>query len=407
MKKFISLIIMFCVLSTSVYAAAEAGLAGSFLDFGAGARPLGMGKAYTALSEDATGVYWNPAGLAFLIENEITAMHAFLFESTNFDFLSYVQPLGSAGTFGVGVVVLSSTGFEETNSLGDVTGSFNDIEAAVLLSYGINILNNLSCGVTAKIVHQEISSYKDTGIGADVGLLYKPAEFLGIGCNVMNALPARIKLKDDADTYPLNIKFGIAVKMLEESLNFTADAEKNLKTAIKLHAGAEYWPFEFIALRAGLDEVEITGGIGIRYKGYSLDYAVASQNSDLSHRVSFSVSFGEFDLGLDVDNKIFSPFGSQKEAKISLRGASQFGLKRWSLNIKDKSGNAVKSYGGRSMPPGSIVWDGKDSKGDYVPDGKYKIELELVDKKAKTEKAVEYITIETNLPNTDIKMEIK
>ncbi|HPG57980.1 MAG TPA: hypothetical protein PKW98_09180, partial [Candidatus Wallbacteria bacterium] len=32
----------------------------------AGTRPIGMGEAYVAISDDASGFFWNPAGLAFL-----------------------------------------------------------------------------------------------------------------------------------------------------------------------------------------------------------------------------------------------------------------------------------------------------------------------------------------------------
>ncbi|MBN1638193.1 MAG: UPF0164 family protein, partial [Ignavibacteriales bacterium] len=38
--------------------------AANFLKIGAGARAIGMGGAYTALSDDIYSVYYNPAGIA-------------------------------------------------------------------------------------------------------------------------------------------------------------------------------------------------------------------------------------------------------------------------------------------------------------------------------------------------------
>jgi hypothetical protein len=38
---------------------------------GVGARPLGMGQAFTAVSDDVTSIYWNPAGLGFLKDKEV------------------------------------------------------------------------------------------------------------------------------------------------------------------------------------------------------------------------------------------------------------------------------------------------------------------------------------------------
>ncbi|GAJ12821.1 unnamed protein product [marine sediment metagenome] len=81
--------ILFLVPRTSIYARSpDAGLPGAFLRFGAGARSLGMGKAYVGVSDDASATYWNSAGLTQLTQKEIVALHAILFEDTIYDFVS-------------------------------------------------------------------------------------------------------------------------------------------------------------------------------------------------------------------------------------------------------------------------------------------------------------------------------
>ena len=48
----------------SAQTASGAWNAGNFLRFGVGARPLAMGNSFVAIADDATAVYWNPAGLS-------------------------------------------------------------------------------------------------------------------------------------------------------------------------------------------------------------------------------------------------------------------------------------------------------------------------------------------------------
>ena len=79
---------------------------------GAGARALGMGSAYVALSFDATAVYWNPAGLArpgfvrssLPPKREIHVQHAEQFGgSVNHDIFALRLPIRKGG-IGLGIV---------------------------------------------------------------------------------------------------------------------------------------------------------------------------------------------------------------------------------------------------------------------------------------------------------------
>jgi len=111
---FYALVLISLTLTPSIsYAAATGGQPGQFLSWGAGARSLGMGKAFYAVSDDASATYWNPAGLTQLDRKEVMALHVNLFADTSYDFLSYVHPTPNLGVFGVNLTRLYSGGFEK------------------------------------------------------------------------------------------------------------------------------------------------------------------------------------------------------------------------------------------------------------------------------------------------------
>ncbi|MBI5169954.1 MAG: UPF0164 family protein, partial [Candidatus Eisenbacteria bacterium] len=71
--------------------------AGEFMKIPVGARAVGMGGAFTAVADDATSPYWNPAGMVYLPYREAFLQHAEQFGSlVNHDFGSVVMPLRSA-----------------------------------------------------------------------------------------------------------------------------------------------------------------------------------------------------------------------------------------------------------------------------------------------------------------------
>lgn len=91
-----SLIFLFAA-ATLVFAspAAATKYAGEFLKVPVGARAIGMGGAFSAVSDDATAPYWNPAGMVYLPYREVIFQHAEKFGNLlNHDFAGVVFPLG-------------------------------------------------------------------------------------------------------------------------------------------------------------------------------------------------------------------------------------------------------------------------------------------------------------------------
>src|SRR3984893_2886887 len=84
----------------------------AFLDTGWGARPVGMGGAFTAIADDSNAPLYNPAGLVQVQWNEVSAMYARLFSGLTLysgddqvhldqSYLAYVSKPSRCGSFGL------------------------------------------------------------------------------------------------------------------------------------------------------------------------------------------------------------------------------------------------------------------------------------------------------------------
>jgi len=359
--------ILFLAPRTSIYARSpDAGLPGAFLRFGAGARSLGMGKAYVGVSDDASATYWNSAGLTQLSQKEIVALHAILFEDTIYDFVSYAHPLEKSGTLGLGIVNLHSSNFNY-NTSGEDEGTFSENEIAFILSYGRRVLDNLSCGVSLKFINQNFADHSDMGFGTDAGILYKPLSGLSLGLNLQNMIKPKLKLKTDTDTYPLSLNLGASYKMFNDNMTLSIHAQKTEHQSFKMHYGAEYCLLHLLAFRAGIDETEITAGLGFRWGNFQIDYAYAYHDAwgkyrDLgsSHRIGLSVRFGKKEVGVSSE-VMEEAVGVSSKAMEEAVGVSSEAMEE-AVGVSSESLTA-----GRPLPTISSPLMGEDEISSSIP----------------------------------------
>jgi len=351
MKKLLVILfigLMFLGIAQESYAVSEAAVL--FLMISPGARASGMGEAFVAIADDATAVYWNPAGLAYQYGREVTIMHAnWLPQFANdmyYDFLAYRQDVEGVGTIGFNVTFLNMgkqtiTGEDSPEPLGE----FSSYDIAFAGSYGTTVTDNLAMGVTLRYIRSNLAPQgqgaergegKANAFAFDLGLLYKfPfwSQKLAWGMNLSNMGP-KISYIDvaQADPLPTNLKTGLAFKAVNQKYNkltFAFDINKLLVTPngdgegadpfykavitswydddideefrkMIYSLGAEYWYSDLIALRAGYyyDEAGkvkyATFGAGLRYSLYGFDfgYVSAGEGHPLSDTMRFSLTIG-------------------------------------------------------------------------------------------------------------------
>ncbi|MDH5174098.1 MAG: PorV/PorQ family protein [Elusimicrobiota bacterium] len=288
----ITLSILLSGISQIAWCKASGGQPGAFLSWGAGARSLGMGKAFVSVADDASATYWNPAGLAQIDRKEIAALHAILWADTIYDFISYVHPITGIGTVGGSITRLHSGKFDGRDINNEPTHEFSDSQTALGASYGKQIVDVLALGASIKYVTHNLDDHKNGNFTVDMGAMYKSpmVEHLQAGFNLRNLIGLKTGAETE-DKLPLTLRFGFNYKLLRDRLALVVDLEKS-KAPLSYHFGGEYWAFQYLAVRLGMDPEEFTVGFGIRYRDYGLDYAFATHELGGSHRLSASWRFG-------------------------------------------------------------------------------------------------------------------
>ena len=287
------------LLGLCLSATAQAQGTGRSLDIQPGARQNGLGAAGVALAEDASGVtWWNPAGLGFVNKAAMELSYAQLVpglaSDVTYNYATFVKPMQGWGAFGVGLVFLSYGTSDQTDNSGNVIGSFTSNELSPALYYGTKLLPELSIGASLKYIRIQLAPSQQSGVGStfglDVGALYRiPAARLNLGLNVQNLGPAVTFLNEDQKS-PLsrNLKVGAAweaTSSKEFRLMVVGDFNQSLVTNQfrTYNGGLELRYTDQIAGRVGYyddplgDIKDLTYGIGVGWKGLSLDFASIPQ----------------------------------------------------------------------------------------------------------------------------------
>jgi len=277
----------------------ETGLA--FLKIGVGARAAGMGEAYVAVAQDPTATYWNPAGIANTLGDEVHASHNEWISDVRYEYVSAVHGMkGHALAVHLGLLHMGE--LEGRDTSGNFTGSFRAYDVTAGISYARRVLRSVEVGATGKLLFEKIDTENATGFAGDLGVRYRtPVRGLTAAATLTNLGP-EMKFVEDSFLLPVNGRIGVAyrTRRLLQGLVLAADARFPNDSNAKAHFGLELLPHEMFALRTGYktgyDEEGFSAGFGVTYREYEIDYAYApfSNESELGdvHRISLDWRLG-------------------------------------------------------------------------------------------------------------------
>jgi hypothetical protein len=356
------------------------GVPGEWLSRYLGARTAGMGGAFVAVSDEALGVVWNPAGISQLSQNEVELETSFLYESTTINAFSFALPGRTIPSFGLTVLSLGSGDFEKTSELNESLGSFKEGDLAFLLTASKNLGRNFFLGANVKIVRQAVDEFNATGVGVDLGVLYRIHPAVRLGASLLNLGGPSLALRAIDEQYPADVRAGVAVNFLSGRALLSGQVGYQADLGASLAVGTEFWVHNSLALRLGFAETDPAGGFSFRITpDAQFDYAATDNVLGVTHRMGIVYRFGGFFASSEADPDVFSPIGERSVTKFHLAAKTKADAGSWSLEIVDKSNHAVRRFSGKGSPPAHVMWDGKDEAGLPLPDGVYKYWLIVVD----------------------------
>ena len=270
-----------------------------------------MGSAFSAVANDASAVYWNPAGIIYVDRSDLFTGYMDWIMDLELHQVSFVRNQNNIGSFGISINTLKMDDIEVT-TLSDPEGDGTYAGASDLvvgLTYARKLSAYFSLGVTLKTLYSQIANESAIGQAIDIGTLFTPGwKDLRIGMSLahfgtkMNLDGRDLNIQTDIDplinsdaaaegrlktqswNLPTTFRLGIAMNIINNN-KYTVlwaldgihatDANESLGTGFELTAG----PF---ALRSGLgfgyDQTRVSIGAGYSHATttiiFNIDYGV-------------------------------------------------------------------------------------------------------------------------------------
>ncbi len=301
-----------------------------FLQIPVGARSEAMGGAIVGLADDASAIFWNPAGIVKV--NNVQAHFSYMnwFDLFEFNAASLVYNAGEMGTFGASMVLFTTDKIEiTTEEQPNGTGRFYDYgDVAIGISYAKYLTDKFNVGLTIKYINQYIYNESASGIAFDIGTQYR-LDFQNLTIAMcMTNFGADMKydgsdldiliLKDDnystsrlipsrlsTEEYPLPLSFQVGIGFdvfeydfvkMRGAIDVTHPNDNNERA----HFGTEFSFFDRFFVRGGYkynyDDQDFTFGAGANVplggSAVYFDYAFSLYDILPSvHRISVNLSF--------------------------------------------------------------------------------------------------------------------
>ncbi len=326
-----------------------------FMNIGVDAAALGMSNTAVANTMDVNATYWNPAGLVHLEDHQASFMHASYFANiAQYDYAAYAKPIDDRSAWAISLIRFGVDDILNTTQLIDSQGNidYNRISLFSTADYGLTLsyakklqVPGFQYGVNAKVIRRTIGEFANSwGFGFDLGLQFEKNNWkygvmlrdITTTYNIWNIDEDEFnKIKDaipgENTELPESTEITLPKAQVGVSKLFEFHNETSLQAAMNLNMqftktndiistdvvsidpalGFEYNYTNLVFVRAGvgnfqnitqIDNSKKLGfqpniGIGFKYKGIQIDYALTDLG-DQSAALYSNIFSVKVDLGI-------------------------------------------------------------------------------------------------------------
>jgi len=293
---------------------------GEFMRMGAGARAMAMGNAYTAVEGDLYASYFNPAGLAAMVEPQLALSMKYLSMDRKFMHLAYGKRIGPDADFALSWIQAGTDEIIGRDLNGNPTGALEDKRNAMSVTFAKAVSSWLSLGVNTKLSLWKLGGENAKAYGFDVGAMLSPFKMLSLSF-VMRDINSRYTWKTERwnsfihgadgqplekkDKFPVYYTAGCAYKTRGDKLILSATVESVQDNPLGFDLGGSYSYNDRFSVRAGMYNYTLEDGLetGSLTFGFSLnitesvgfDYAYVPDDfeGESIHVAGILVSYGE------------------------------------------------------------------------------------------------------------------
>jgi len=348
------LLLILIIISQTAYSQSFRKYSNEFLNIGVDAAAFGMGRSVVASSADVNSIYWNPAGLVHIEDYQGSLMHAEYFAGiAKYDHVAFAMPIDDQSAIGFSIIRFGVDDILDTTELIDSQGNidYNRINLFSAADYAFNMayarklpVQGLNIGFNGKIVRRIIGDFASSwGFGLDASLQFESNgwifglmlrditttfnawsidkdEFKKIQNAIPNQnqeLPETIELTlpkaqlGIARKFEINRDFGLLTEF-DLNLRFTKTNDIIATDFVSIDPafGFQFDYLNMVFLRAGVGNIQnqlefdesksVTFqpnlGVGFRYKGIYIDYALTNIGS-----VGNALYSNVFSIKIDFD----------------------------------------------------------------------------------------------------------